>query len=207
MPQIVLASSSPRRAELLRQIGISFSVKPSNIHEERHVDELPDAYVKRLALEKAMAVQERDAITLGSDTTVVLNGQTLEKPRDRSDALRMLTLLQDQRHTVLTAVAVCNGRHSDALLATAEVQLRSISQAELERYCDTNEPFDKAGAYGIQGIGGIFIAGICGQPSTVAGLPLVETNALLEKFGVDVWKNRVAPQLGRNDSTSSGTTM
>lgn len=207
MPQIVLASSSPRRAELLSQIGISFSVKPSHIHEERRVDELPDAYVKRLALEKAMAVQERDAITLGSDTTVVLNGQTLEKPRDRSDALRMLTLLQDQRHTVLTAVAVCNGRHSDALLATAEVQLRSISQAELESYCDTNEPFDKAGAYGIQGIGGIFIAGICGQPSTVAGLPLVETNALLERFGVEVWKNRVVTRHGRNDNAGSGTTM
>lgn len=188
----MLASASPRRADLLRQIGITFETKASGIDELRQPNETPTEYVSRLALEKAKSVQCGSRLTLGADTTVVLDGQILEKPIDRSDALSMLDLLQNQTHTVLTAVAACNNSQHETMVASASVRFRAISVAEREHYCSTDEPFDKAGAYGIQGIGGIFIECICGQPSTVAGLPLVETNALLEQFGVDVWKNRTS---------------
>ena len=144
----------------------------------------------RLAQTKAKAVQHSARPALGADTTVVLNGQILEKPQNRGDALRMLQQLQNQRHTVLTGVSVCDGAREETVLATAKVKFRAAQADELEKYSTSGEPFDKAGAYGIQGIGAIFIAGICGQPSTVAGLPLVETNHLLIDFGVDVWKYR-----------------
>ena len=191
-PQIVLASASPRRAELLQQIGVTFEVMPSGIEEQRGSHESPHQYASRLALEKARTIQRGKRIVLGADTIVLLSGQILEKPVNRADALHMLKLLQDQRHTVLSAVAVCDAVNQKTLIASAEVKFRAISLDERERYCATEEPFDKAGAYGIQGIGGIFIEGIVGQPSTVAGLPLVETNHLLEQFGVNVWKNRTS---------------
>ena len=192
LPQITLASASPRRAALLRQIGISFEVVPSNIPEERLESESPASYVQRLAREKAVAVHTGARPTLGADTTVVLNGQILEKPRDRQDALRMLAQLQGTQHTVLTAICLHTNQCSKTLLATAEVALRAAAHDELERYWESGEPADKAGAYGIQGLGAIFIAGVCGQPSTVAGLPLVETNQLLREFGVNVWQHRGA---------------
>lgn len=190
-PQVILASGSPRRADLLRQIGISFKVRVSGVAEHRQEGETPDAYVRRVALEKATAVVVDGLPVLGADTTVVLAGQILEKPRDSQDAFEMLSNLQGQRHTVLTAIAMCDAQRHDVALASAEVVFREAKESELRQYCASNEPMDKAGAYGIQGIGGVFIAGICGQPSTVAGLPLVETNKLLEDFGVDVWRHRI----------------
>ena len=188
--QITLASKSPRRADLLQQIGIRFNVRVSGIPESPSSDESPEQYVKRLALSKAKASYDGTLPSLGADTTVVLNGQMLEKPLDFEDAQRMLRHLQGSRHTVLTAIAMCDQSRHKTVLASAEVRFRPIDESEIRQYCYSDEPFDKAGAYGIQGIGAIFTAGICGQPSTVAGLPLVETNALLIEFGVDVWRYR-----------------
>ena len=191
-PQITLASASPRRATLLRQIGIKFEVRPSQIIEQQLPCELPREYVLRLAREKSVAVQHDSLPSLGADTIVVLNGQILEKPSNRDDALNMLKLIQGEHHRVLTGVCVSDGRKELSVLATAEVSLRKATTRELEKYWASGEPVDKAGAYGIQGLGAIFVTSICGQPSTVAGLPLVETNQLLCDFGVDVWKHRDA---------------
>lgn len=196
-PQITLASASPRRAELLRQIGIGFEVKPSNILERQCSAERPEDYVQRLARAKAVAVQHDALPALGADTIVVSKGQILEKPKDRNEALQMLQLLQGARHRVLTGVCLFDGRLDRRVLATAEVVFRRIETGEMEKYWESGEPVDKAGAYGIQGLGAIFIAGICGQPSTVAGLPLVETNQLLSDCGIDVWQNRKAMFLDR----------
>ena len=196
-PQITLASASPRRAALLRQIGIRFEVKPSNIPEQQLPRESPDGYVQRLARAKAVTVQHDSLPALGADTIVVLNGQILEKPNDRKDALEMLQLMQGKRHSVLTGVCISDGQKELTVLATAEVQFRKATTRELRKYWESGEPVDKAGAYGIQGLGAIFITGICGQPSTVAGLPLVETNQLLCDFGVDVWRHRETMLLER----------
>lgn len=191
-PQITLASASPRRAALLRQIGISFEIRVSGIVEEKSSRETAESYVKRLAQTKAATVQQGNRPALGADTTVVLDGQILEKPESREDGLRMLKQLQGRSHTVLTAVSLRNAERASTVLASALVNFREASENELVRYWHSGEPLDKAGAYGIQGLGAIFIASICGQPSTVAGLPLVETNQLLREFGVDVWKHRDA---------------
>ena len=194
-PQITLASASPRRAELLRQIGIEFETRPSDILERQFPQEHPEDYVQRLAREKASAVQHDSLPALGADTIVLLGGQILEKPNDRNEALTMLQLLQGERHSVLTGLCLSDGQKEKSVLATAEVVFREVTSGELEKYWESGEPIDKAGAYGIQGLGAIFIAGICGQPSTVAGLPLVETNQLLSEFGVDVWRHRDAMPL------------
>ena len=191
-PQITLASASPRRAELLRQIGIRFEIKPSDIPEQQLSSERPEDYVQRLAGMKAATVQHDSLPALGADTIVVHKGQILEKPSDRNEAIQMLQLLQGEQHRVLTGVCLYDGQKDRCVLASAEVVFRKIANVELAKYWESGEPVDKAGAYGIQGLGAIFIAGICGQPSTVAGLPLVETNQLLCDFGVDVWRNRKA---------------
>ena len=188
--QITLASRSPRRADLLSQIGIRFKVHPTAVPETYQANESPSQYVQRLALAKARAGLNGTLPSLGADTTVVLEGQIMEKPLDLTDAKRMLTELRGTRHRVLTAIALCHSGREESLLATAEVKFREISDTEIQHYCETGEPFDKAGAYGIQSIGAIFTEAICGQPSTVAGLPLVETNALLVRFGIDVWRYR-----------------
>ncbi|MCY4130285.1 MAG: Maf family protein [Gammaproteobacteria bacterium] len=191
-PQITLASASPRRAELLRQIGIKFEIRPSNILERQLPRERPEDYVQRLARAKACAVQHDSLPALGADTIVLLEGQILEKPKNRSEALTMLKSLQGERHSVLTGLCLSDGQREQSVLATAEVVFRDAMPGELEKYWESGEPIDKAGAYGIQGLGAIFVAGICGQPSTVAGLPLVETNQLLSEFGVNVWRHREA---------------
>ena len=175
---------------MLRQIGISFEIRVSGVVEEKSSHETPEAYVKRLARTKAASVQHAQLPALGADTTVVLDGQILEKPENRDDGLRMLQQLQGRSHTVLTAVCLHNAVRESTVLASALVNFREASEDELKRYWQSGEPLDKAGAYGIQGLGAIFIASICGQPSTVAGLPLVETNHLLREFGVDVWRHR-----------------
>ncbi len=191
-PQLTLASASPRRAALLRQIGISFEIRPSHLPEQLLAHESAADYVQRLARSKAKAVQSGRLPALGADTTVELNGHILEKPQNREQALAMLTQLQGTHHTVLTGVSICNRTREKTVLARAEVVFRRTEVEELQKYWQSGEPIDKAGAYGIQGIGAIFIAGICGQPSTVAGLPLVETNQLLCEFDIDVWQHRHA---------------
>lgn len=186
--RIVLASASPRRAELLRQIGVSFEVKPAEIDETPRDGENPADYVRRMALEKARAGWAAGATmpVLGADTTVVVDGEVLGKPRDRSEALAMHARLSGRGHEVLSAVALVAGPLEDVVLSRSQVNMRRISPAESEAYWHSGEPRDKAGAYAIQGFGAVFVARLQGSYSGVMGLPLYETAWLLREFGLDV---------------------
>jgi len=191
---IVLASGSPRRAELLAQIGIRFDVKlPAVAVDETPLPgEDPAGYVTRLAAAKALAVAETAPrrVILAADTTVVLDGRILGKPVDADDGVAMLLALQGRAHQVLTGIAVHGGGRARALCVTTEVRFRAIDRAEAEAYWATGEGADKAGSYGIQGIGAIFAVTIHGSYSNVVGLPLADTEALLREFGVETWVMR-----------------
>ena len=186
---IYLASASPRRRELLDQIGVRYRVCPVDIDESVQPDEAPRDYVRRVAAEKAIAAAARldtDVTVLAADTTVVIEGQALGKPRDRDDALDMLMRLSAQEHEVLTAVCAMHGGESRTGVSATRVVFRPISNSEMAAYWDTGEPSDKAGAYSIQGRAAIFIERIEGSYSGVMGLPLYETARLLQQCGVDV---------------------
>jgi septum formation protein len=191
--QLVLASASPRRAELLSQLGLVFTVRALDIDETRQQGETVEAMVRRLALTKAdVAACGETLPVLGADTAVVIDDELLGKPADRVEGLRMLSLLSGRTHEVLTAVAVVRGGRNDVRLSRSRVTFREITCAEAEAYWETGEPRDKAGGYGIQGIGGIFAERIEGSYSGIVGLPLAETEALLQAFGVDTWQYRDA---------------
>ncbi len=183
-PRIVLASGSPRRRELLRQLGIAHDVLAVDIDETPVPGEAPAALALRLARAKAEAGRRRDAgarHVLGADTVVAIGAVSYGKPADRDDAIRMLTDLGGREHAVITAVAVApagGGALREAVSAT-QVRMRAISAAEAGKYWDTGEPAGKAGAYAIQGLGAVFIERITGSYSGVMGLPLYETAALL----------------------------
>lgn len=190
-PQILLASASPRRSELLEQIGVAFAKLPVDIDESQRANETPDDYVCRMAVEKAQTGWVRQAgqlPALGADTTVVCDEQIFGKPTDKQDALNMLACLSDSSHQVLSAVALCRGDELALRLSKTSVRFRAISAEECERYWLTGEPWDKAGAYGIQGMGALFVAGIEGSYSGVVGLPLTQTAELLNLFDVPVWQ-------------------
>ena len=186
---ILLASASPRRAELLRQLGVDFIARPVDIDETPHQDESPDLYVERMAREKARAAAARgDAgLVLGSDTVVVQGEKILGKPRDKAHGLAMLAGLSNQSHRVMTAVVLvsADGREA-ARLSVSRVSFRALSEQELEAYWRTGEPADKAGGYGIQGYAAAFISDLEGSYSGVMGLPLFETSQLLAEFGLDI---------------------
>ncbi|MCW9013340.1 MAG: Maf-like protein [Gammaproteobacteria bacterium] len=186
-PQIILASASPRRRELLDQIGVRYAVLPVDIDESVRPGESPEAFVERLALEKARAGFERQKTalpSLGSDTIVLLDNDILGKPASAQDGQRMLSSLSGQMHEVLTAVALVNSELSDYRLSRSKVYFRPMDEAEIRAYWDTGEPCDKAGAYGIQGLAAQFIQRLDGSYSGVMGLPLFETAELLKKFGI-----------------------
>ncbi len=189
-----LASASPRRRELLQQIGVRFSLLSVDVAEEARADEAPEVMVLRLALEKARAGRAKlDAAdstpVLGADTVVVSHGKVLGKPTDRDDALAMLLALGGERHQVMTAVAlVGTAGEEQTRLSVSAVQFRAIEPEEAEAYWASGEPADKAGAYAIQGMAAIFIERLEGSYSGVMGLPLFETAELLEHFGVSVLK-------------------
>lgn len=188
-PVIHLASKSPRRAELLRQIGVAFEPLRVNVPEEVIPGESPEAFVQRLAREKAqaglIADSRRDELpVLGADTAVVVDEDVLGKPRNRADALAMLARLSGRRHLVLSAVTVANDARIESALSETSVWFREITEAEAVAYWDTGEPADKAGAYGIQGFGAIFVERIDGSYSGVMGLPVYETARLLEWFDI-----------------------
>jgi septum formation protein len=190
---IYLASGSPRRRELLQQIGVSFRVIPADLDETALQAEAPAAYVSRLAEAKALAGWQRSrgmeqAPVLAADTAVVLDGKILGKPKDRDDAMRMLHELSGRTHEVLTAVALRTAAGSEVKLSRSCVAFRSIAAAEARAYWDSGEPRDKAGAYAIQGYAAIFIADLKGSYSGVMGLPLFETAQLLETAGVSAWQ-------------------
>ncbi|CDT94462.1 Septum formation protein Maf [Vibrio coralliirubri] len=201
---LVLASGSPRRKELLSQLGYEFSVLVTDVEECKHAQETAEEYVKRLSLDKALAAlsllkdnpSERqhvipssdtvvlgsDIVVLGSDTVVVSQGQVLEKPTDFADSKRMLTQLANERHQVMTAVSVVSEEKQRTEIIITDVWFKPLSEKEIEQYWQTGEPCDKAGSYGIQGLGGRFVTRIEGSYYAVVGLPLFETDQLLQEF-------------------------
>ena len=193
MKQLYLASGSPRRRELLAQIGVPFSAISADIDETPLSDEAPSAYVERLARGKAEAgrrsvVSDADFCVLGADTAVVLNGKILGKPVDEADACAMLMMLAGQEHEVLTAIAVLEGERCESRVVRSLVRFRAIDRDEALAYWASGEPRDKAGGYGIQGLGAVFVAGLNGSYSAVVGLPLCETSELLGHFGIPCWQ-------------------
>ncbi len=191
MPALFLASASPRRRELLTQIGVPFSLLSVSIDETPGTAEAPDTYVQRLAREKALAglaqVDQDSACVLGADTTVVLDQQILGKPADKADALAMLQALSGREHQVMTAIALANGAGCEVRLVCSRVRFRAIGVDEAERYWASGEPQDKAGGYAIQGWGAVFVSSLEGSYSAVVGLPLCETAQLLEAYGLRYW--------------------
>jgi len=188
---LVLASASPRRRELLTQIGVSFTVMAADVDERVLPGEAPDAYVQRLAVAKACALAARgvSAPVLGADTTVVVDGRLLGKPASADDAFAMLCALSGREHEVLTAVALNAGGRVTAALSRTRVRFRARDDALIARYVASGEPMDKAGAYGIQGFGAVLVERIDGSYSGVVGLPLAETAALLLAAGVGIWRD------------------
>ncbi|MCC5517690.1 septum formation protein Maf [Vibrio splendidus] len=222
---LVLASGSPRRKELLSQLGYEFSVLVTDVEECKHAQETAEEYVKRLSLDKALAALsllkdnpsekqhvvpssdnvvsgvdnvavgsgivaldsaaislDSETVVLGSDTVVVSQGQVLEKPIDFADSKRMLTQLANERHQVMTAVSVVSEKKQKTEIIITDVWFKPLSEQEIEQYWQTGEPCDKAGSYGIQGLGGRFVTRIEGSYYAVVGLPLYETDQLLQEF-------------------------
>jgi septum formation protein len=184
--RVVLASSSPRRRQLLELIGIEHEVRPANIDEMMRPREAPRRHAERLAREKASVVARRDPdlITIGADTVVVINRKVLGKPRDEAEAFSMLSHLSGREHTVITAVAVARGRKLRSAIEEVSVKFRRLRSDEIEAYVATGEPMDKAGAYGIQGYGATIVERIEGDYFAVMGLPLMRLVGLLREVGV-----------------------
>jgi septum formation protein len=192
MADLLLASASPRRRELLEQIGVNFICAAQDIDESVLAGEKPSEYVERLAREKAaQGAKTTDLAVLGSDTCVVLDGEILSKPLSTAEAKAMLARLSGRNHQVLTAIAMAK-KVSEKLTLTSQVVSTDVSFAELtpeqiSHYVATGEPMDKAGSYGIQGKAAVFVSGIVGSYSNVVGLPLMETAELLKQYNVPVW--------------------
>lgn len=182
---MILASQSPRRAELLRQLGVGFEQRPSDIDERQLSGEAVEEYVARLAWEKAAAMKAGDDIAvLAADTCVVLDDEILGKPEDHFGALAMLARLSGREHRVLTAVCVRLGAQVEEALSETRVKFTSLTREDCEAYIATGEPWDKAGGYGIQGVAGAFVESLHGSYTGVVGLPLAETRELLRRVGV-----------------------
>lgn len=193
MSPLFLASASPRRRELLAQIGVDFSLLNAPIDETPLPGELPGAYVERLALAKARAGLAtlpvgQPAVVLGADTAVILDGRILGKPVDEQDALAMLAGLSGREHQVLTAIALASAGQVRVLSVASQVRFRAISAGEASAYWASGEPQDKAGGYAIQGLAAIFVESLQGSYSAVVGLPLCETAQLLGEFGIPCWQ-------------------
>jgi septum formation protein len=186
--RLVLASSSPRRAELLRAAGFTFKVAPVHLDERFQPGETPEAYVDRLAQAKAVATASKapNAVVLGADTTVVVSGQVLGKPEDSADAQRMLRLLSGRTHVVLTGICVRMGQRNLVHVEPSRVRMAALNEAEITWYVGTGEPMDKAGAYAVQGLASRFIEGIDGSYSNVVGLPIASVYNLLKQLGCDI---------------------
>jgi septum formation protein len=185
--KVILASGSPRRRQLLAGAGIEFDVIESMVPEEHIAGEPARDYALRMARDKAIAVSSRfpEAIVIGADTIVVCETHILEKPADAADARRMLAMLSARTHMVVTAFALArDGKIIESSPVESNVTFRKLSDAEIEAYIATDEPFDKAGAYGIQGVGGGFISHVEGSRDNVMGLPTERVIAALARHGV-----------------------
>jgi septum formation protein len=199
-PAVYLASNSPRRRQLLEQIGVSHELLSVEVEETPRLGESPEALVRRLALAKARAGWVcRDRIlnlpVIGADTTVVLDQVVMGKPRDQQDALWMLGALSGRQHEVLSAVSVVFGNQTATRLSRTRVNFRDTTPGERLDYWNSGESAGKAGAYAIQGAGAVFVEALCGSYSGVVGMPLFETSLLLAEFGIQV--------LGKHDSEPS----
>jgi septum formation protein len=185
---LILASSSPRRAELLQAAGIDFTIRAAGVDEATRPDESPPDYVLRLSREKARAVVRGDELALGADTTVVINGEIIGKPADAEEAGRMLRALSGQWHEVLTGVTLARAGRIISAVSSTRVKFAEISDAEIRWYVATGEPMDKAGAYAIQGHASLFVESIEGSYSNVVGLPMQLTYQLAREMGVELLK-------------------
>lgn len=182
---IILASQSPRRKQLLEQIGIFPVCMPVDIDETKKNEETPFEYCKRLSQEKAQMGWQKSnkkALVLGSDTIVVLDGKTLGKPKDKEDAFRMLEMLSNTTHQVITAVSIVFEKKQKTIVSISDVEFRALNSDEIKHYISSNEPMDKAGSYGIQGLAAQFIKNISGSYSGIMGLPLYETAELIREY-------------------------
>ncbi|SMC26570.1 septum formation protein [Andreprevotia lacus DSM 23236] len=191
MTDLYLASASPRRRELLAQTGVTFEIVSAPVDETVLQDENPHDYVLRLARAKARSgwlaaqAQGKPALpVLGSDTTVALGALILGKPEDAADAAAMLRQLSGSTHQVLTGVALCRGDDIDAVLSVSDVTFATLTEAQIAAYVASGEPMDKAGSYGIQGWGGLFVSQLSGSFTGVMGLPVHETASLLARAGL-----------------------
>jgi septum formation protein len=194
LPALYLASKSPRRRELLQQIGVSYQVIDADVIEVPRYQESPADYVQRLAREKAEAglasLKHQSLIpkpVLGADTIVVINNEILEKPHDAKHATGMLRQLAGATHQVMTAVAMVTDAKQEIKLSVTDVVFRPLTENEIAAYWDTGEPRDKAGGYGIQGFGAVFVEQIRGSYTGVVGLPIEQTFLLLQEFSVPWW--------------------
>lgn len=196
MKQLILASQSPRRKSLLAQLGYQFTAQAADIDESVQSNETAKNYVLRLAQQKAKVVfatlsaqQQVESVVIGSDTSVVIEGEILGKPLNEADCIATLLRLENKQHQVLTAIAVvsqdqANKNETMSQLVETQVQFKALTVDEIKRYWQTGEPCDKAGSYAIQGIGGQFVTTIKGSYSAVVGLPLYETAQLLAQVGL-----------------------
>ncbi len=188
--KIILASSSDRRKDLLTRLGINFTAMPSNIDERGYDKESPSEYVKQISLDKAAKVAGfvEDALIIAADTIVVYNEKILGKPKNENDAFDMIKFLNNTNHKVYTGLAIISADDKMHYIDydMTEVYMRKIDDDEIERYIKTGEPMDKAGSYGIQGKGGIFVEKILGSYFTVMGLPIHKLSLALKSFSVDI---------------------
>jgi septum formation protein len=190
---ILLASSSPRRVNLLEQMGLTFDVMSPDVDESLMPDEAPHAYVERLSRSKAAAglAHGSNQVVIAADTIVTLDDAILGKPSGPDDGKQMLLALAGRAHRVLTGLTVATQQEAKSQVVASNVWFRAISEQEAAAYWQTGEPSDKAGSYGLQGIGSIFVQRVEGSPSAVIGLPVEETETLLTYFGVDTWSGRI----------------
>jgi septum formation protein len=200
-PVLRLASASPRRRQLLDLIGVPHVATPADIDETPLPEESGGIYVARLAKEKAASVHRlhRDLPVLAADTTVEVDGNILEKPRDEDDCIRMLSLLSGREHYVMTGVCIVGGKWPSLGVVRTIVEFHHISHEEMRAYWASGEPAGKAGAYAIQGLGAVFVEKITGSYSNVMGLPLFETTQTLRRLGVPIWNGRLPQLIGETE--------
>lgn len=201
--ELYLASKSPRRREILSQIGVKFTSIAVDVEECRSVNEVPEAYIRRLALEKAQAgwriLQHNECPlrpVLSADTVGLFNGQVLEKPRNKEHFIEVMRMLSGQTHCILTAVAITDGIKQSIKHTETNVTFRQLTEKEIIAYWETGEPQDKACGYGIQGLGAVFVASISGSYTGIVGLPIEIVAPLLAQFNVPWWHDLSSVSLG-----------